>query len=89
MTQYDYLCSEDGSVHAINVQVDNASMSVGILCAIAFQESTIRIGDDHNAFTVELPKSILSSGDRVKAFNIELSILSHEQIQLPSADGRD
>lgn len=89
MTHYDYLYSDNGLVHAIDVQVDNATMSVGILCAIAVQESTIRISDDHNAFIVELPKNVLSNGDRVKAFNIDLSILSHEQIQLSSADRGD
>lgn len=89
MTHYDYLCSHDGKVHAINVQVEHATMTVGILCAISMKETTTRISDDHNAFIIDLPKNVLSNGDRVKAFNIELSILSHEQIQLSSADGGD
>lgn len=89
MKSYDYLYSDDGNVHAINVRVNHSTMTVGILCVIAMEETTTRISDDHTAFIVDLPSSVLSKGDRVKAFNIELGILSHEQIQLSSADGGD
>jgi hypothetical protein len=33
---------------------------------------------------VELPQEVRSNHERVKAFNVVLNILYHEQIQLPS-----
>jgi len=80
--RYDYLKSDDGKVHVINARKNYATLEAGIVCVIASTETTCRISDDNNAFVIELPDTLLSSGDRVKAFNVDLSILSHEQIQL-------
>ena len=79
----DYLWSEDGRVHAINCLHEGNSLEVGILCAIAFPEDTVRLADETNAFTVELPKEFRSGSERVKVFNAILNVLDHEQIQLP------
>ena len=50
---------------------------------IAFPEDTVRLADETNAFTVELPKEFRSGSERVKVFNAILNVLDHEQIQLP------
>ena len=82
----DYLWSEDRSVHAINNQLDGASMEVGILCLISCRDETIRISNENHSLLVEVPKEFRSSSERVKVFNALLTVLDHEQIQLPSAD---
>ncbi len=79
----DYLSSSDERVHAINCLYEGNSLEVGILCVIAFPEDTVRLADETNAFTVELPKEFRSGSERVKVFNAILNVLDHEQIQLP------
>ena len=81
----DYLKSDDGTVHVINARKNYATLEAGIVCVMALTESTSRISDDNNIFTIELPPSLLSGGDRVKAFNVDLTILSHEQVQFSPA----
>ena len=80
----DLLSSADGTVHAINSQKVDNCLQVGILCLMSCRESTIRIADDHCSFVVDIPAEFRSSHERVKAFNVELTILDHEQIQLPA-----
>lgn len=82
--QIDLLTSKDSRVHAINCTVQQSSMDVGILCLVSCNESSIRICNENHAFLVELPQEVRSSHERVKAFNVVLNILRHEQIQLPS-----
>lgn len=81
---HDLLSSADGTVHAVNSQVVDNMLEVGILCLIACRENTIRIADDYHAFVVDIPAELRSSHERVKAFNVALAILDHEQIQLPA-----
>lgn len=81
----DYLKSDDGSVHVINARKNYATLEAGIVCVMASAQTTSRISDDNNIFIVELPPSLLSGGDRVKAFNVDLAILSHEQVQFSPA----
>ena len=78
--QIDYLWSESGSLHAINCHVNGSALEVGILCCIALREATIRIANEQNAFVVEVPKEFISSMERVKAFNVTLNVISHEQV---------
>jgi len=82
----DYLWSKDNTVHAINNTLDGASLEVGILCLISCREETIRISNENHSLLVEVPKEFRSSSERVKVFNALLTVLDHEQIQLPSAD---
>ena len=82
----DYLWSGDNTVHAINNKIDGASLEVGILCLISCREETIRISNENHSLLVEVPKEFRSSSERVKVFNALLTVLDHEQIQLPSAD---
>lgn len=78
--QIDYLKNDDGRVHAINCSSSETTLDIGILCLIAFTESTTRITNEHHRFTVEVPSEFRSSRERVKAFNVSLPILSHEQV---------
>jgi hypothetical protein len=82
----DYLWSKDNTVHAINNTLDGASLEAGILCLISCREETIRISNENHSLLVEVPKEFRSSSERVKVFNALLTVLDHEQIQLPSAD---
>ncbi len=82
----DYLWSENRSVHAINNELDGASLETGILCLISCRDETIRISNENHSMLVEVPKEFRSSSERVKVFNALLNVLDHEQIQLPSAD---
>ena len=82
--QIDLLTSEDSRVHAINCTVQQSSMEVGILCLISCDKTSVRICNENHAFLVELPQEVRSNYERVKAFNVVLNILRHEQIQLPS-----
>lgn len=84
MMQIDHLQSRDGRVHGINCKINGSSMEIGILCLIAYPESTCRISNEHHHFTVDIPKELRSGSERVKGFNITLTVLDHEQIQLPS-----
>lgn len=84
-----YLWSSDERVHAINCHLDGTSLEIGILCLLAFPEDTVRLTNETDAFTVELPKDFRSGSERVKVFNAILNVLDHEQIQLPSAEQRD
>lgn len=61
-------------------------MEVGILCLIAYAKNTCRISSEHHHYTIEIPKEFRSVSERVKGFNIALTILDHEQIQLPGSD---
>jgi hypothetical protein len=78
--QIDLLKSDDGRVHAINCTVEDSALEVGILCLVSCRDSTIRICNENHDFVVELPTEVRSSHERVKAFNVVLNILSHEQI---------
>ena len=82
--QIDLLTSEDSRVHAINCTVQQSAMEVGILCLISCDKTSVRICNENHAFLVELPQEVRSNYERVKAFNVVLNILRHEQIQLPS-----
>ena len=82
----DYLWSKDNTVHAINNTLDGTSLETGILCLISCREETIRISNENHSLLVEVPKEFRSSSERVKVFNALLTVLDHEQIQLPSAD---
>lgn len=78
--QVDYLRSDNSQVHAINCQVLDGEITVGILCLIAFQETTCRISSDNHSFVVAIPKPFRSGSERVKVFNTTLSISDHEQV---------
>jgi hypothetical protein len=78
--QIDYLWSDSNTLHAINCNADGSALEVGILCCIALREATIRIANEHHAFIVEVPKEFISSTERVKAFNVTLNVISHEQV---------
>ncbi len=80
----DYLQSDSGSVHVINARVDGATLEAGILCVISFSETTIRISNEQHSFLIELPEDARIQGERLKAFNMPLAILSYEQVQLPT-----
>jgi hypothetical protein len=82
----DYLWSKDETAHAINCEMQGTSLFAGILCLVSRQSDTIRIGNEIHSFLVEVPSDFRSGRERVKVFNAALNILSHEQIQLPSAD---
>ena len=84
MKNFDYLKSDDGRVHLINCKRSGSTLSVGIFCSVALGENTCRISDENHSFTIELPDGLYSKSDRVKAFNVDLAILTHEQVQLPS-----
>lgn len=77
---FDYLRSQCGHVHVINAKVDGPTLEAGILCTFSYGEPTIRISDDHHSFLIELPEELRSKGDKVKAFNIPLTILDHEPV---------
>lgn len=78
--QIDYLWSQDKTFHAINCHIDGTTLEAGILCCIALRETTIRIANEQYAFIVEVPKEFISSSERVKAFNVILNVISHEQV---------
>ncbi len=80
----DYLQSDSGEVHVINAQVDGPTLEAGILCVISFSETTIRISNEQHSFLIELPEDVRTKGERLKAFNVPLAILSYEQVQLPA-----
>lgn len=82
----DYLRSADGTVHAINNEIEGMALQVGILCLISCRETTIRIADDNHSFLVEVPKEFRSNYERVKVFNALLNILDHEQVQFSGTD---
>jgi hypothetical protein len=78
--QVDYLVSADSTVHAINCYYDSSGLEVGVLCLFSCQQTTIRISDEQNTFTIEVPDSFRSGSERVKVFNATLNVLSHEQV---------
>ena len=78
--QIDYLASEDGRVHAINCQLKDDELTIGILCLIAFPEPSCRITSENHSLIVEIPKPFRSGSERVKVFNSTLAISNHEQI---------
>jgi hypothetical protein len=84
MKPIDYLSSANGEVHVINAQVDGPTLEAGILCVISFAETTIRIRNEQHSFLIELPEDTRTVGERLKAFNVPLTILDYEQVQLPS-----
>ena len=79
-TQYEYLKSERGEVHVINAQVEGATMEAGILCVFSYAEPTIRISNEHASFLIELSEDLRSQGEKLKAFNVPLTILNHEPL---------
>jgi len=76
--QIDHLQSQDGRVHAINCRSDGDEIEVGILCLIAFPETTCRITNENHSFLVDIPKPFRSGSERVKTFNVSLRISNHE-----------
>lgn len=76
----DYLYNSEGTIHAINNEIDDTEMQVGILCLISYGENTARIAGDNHSFLVEIPKEFRSNHERVKVFNALLNILDHEQV---------
>lgn len=82
--QSDFLSNEDGTCYAINNHIDHSSIEVGILCLMPGVGDVTRISDDHHSILVDIPSELRSSHERVKAFNATLTILDHEQIQLPA-----
>ena len=76
----NYLWSECQKVHAINCNVKGAELTVGILCCIAFPETTLRITNEHHSFLVEIPANFCSRSEKVKGFNVVLTVLNHEQV---------
>lgn len=78
--QIDYLSGGDGRVHAINCYVNDTDLEVGALCLVSFPETTARILNENHSFLVEIPEMLRSASDRIKAFNVILNILSHEQV---------
>ena len=85
MKKFDYLVSSDGRVHAINCKLSGSTLTAGIFCSIAMDENSCRISDENNCFTVEFSDEFFSKGTRVKAFNVDLAVLKHEQVQLSSS----
>ena len=86
MNKFDYLKSDDGRVHLINAKRSGSVLTAGIFCSVAMSENTCRISGENNFFTIELSDDLYSKSDRVKAFNVDLAILKHEQVQLSSSD---
>lgn len=84
--QIDYLWSKDKTVHAINCEIEGASLEVGILCLISCREETIRMSNENHSMLIEVPKEFRSSSERVKVFNALLNVLDHEQVQLSSGN---
>lgn len=82
----DYLWSADKTVHAINCEIEGASLEAGILCLISCREETIRISNENHSMLIEVPKEFRSSSERVKVFNALLNVLDHEQVQLSSGN---
>ena len=80
----DYLQSDNGNVHVINARMDGPTLEAGILCVISFDETTTRIANEQHSFLIELPEDVSTKGERLKAFNVPLTILSYEQVQLPA-----
>jgi hypothetical protein len=78
--QVDYLWSEDNRLHAINCKIKGTGLEVGIVCAISFSGTTVRISNEHHSLIVEVPYDIRSGSERVKAFNVVFNILNHEQV---------
>jgi len=78
--QIDYLWSDNGRIHAINCKKDAASLEVGILCLVSFQEEAATIFNDNHRFLVEVPSEFRSGSEKVKVFNATLNILDHEQV---------
>jgi hypothetical protein len=76
----EYLKSERGEVHVINSRVDGPSLEAGILCVFSFAEPTIRISNEQHSFLVELSEDLRSRGEKLKAFNVPLTILDYEPL---------
>lgn len=76
----EYLKSANGEVHVINAHVDGPTLEAGILCVFSFAEPTIRISNEHVSFLIELPEDLRSRGEKLKAFNVPLTILDHESL---------
>lgn len=85
MNSFDYLKSDDNRVHVINAKRSASTLTAGIFCSVAMSENTCRISDENHSFIIELPDGLYSKSDRVKAFNVDLAILKHEQVQLSSS----
>lgn len=78
MKTFTYLKSEDGRVHVINAVKKGSALTAGILCTISKEENKCRIADENNSFVVELPEETFSAGTRIKAFNVDLTVLKDE-----------
>jgi hypothetical protein len=78
--EIDYLWSECQKVHAINCKASGSDIEIGVLCCIALRETTLRIANEHHSFLVDIPDDFRSGGEKVKGFNIVLTVLNHEQV---------
>lgn len=78
--QIEYMKSERGEVHVINSRVDGPSLEAGILCVFSFAEPTIRISNEQHSFLIELSEDLRSRGEKLKAFNVPLTILDYEPL---------
>lgn len=78
--EIDYLSNLDGRVHAINCSIEENELCIGILCLIAFPDSSCRITNENHSLLVEIPKPFRSGSERVKVFNCKLNISDHEQV---------
>lgn len=76
----EYLKSDHGEVHVINASLDGATMEAGVLCVFSYAESTIRISNEQDSFLVELSDDLRARGEKLKAFNVLLTVLDHESL---------
>ena len=78
MKTFTYLKSEDSRVHVINAVKKGSVLTAGILCTVSKEENKCRIADENNSFVIELPEGTFARGSRVKAFNVDLTVLKDE-----------
>lgn len=78
--QIEYLKSSGGEVHVINARVDGPTLEAGILCVFSYAEATCRISNEQHSFFIELSEDLRSRGEKLKAFNVPLTILNYEPV---------
>lgn len=76
----EYLKSASGEVHVINARKDGPTLEAGILCVFSYAEPTTRISNEQHSFLIELPEDLRARGDKLKAFNVPLTILDYEPV---------
>jgi hypothetical protein len=77
---FPYLRSDDGRVHAVHCHYADGELVIGIFCLISFHGETVKISNETHRLLAEIPPEFRSQCERVKAFNVTLNILDHEQI---------